>query len=146
MYRPTSPTAARQSLALLIALFAASVSLSPAHAGDHPTTPASNERAWLSIGQVFDKLEAAGYRNIEKIERDHGGYEVKAIDRNGDRAKLFVNPQTAEVVNQAPPWSSRAGTQNRDMKDGQRNAGDCNKRRCRDDQPPVGTTLAPPAK
>ena len=146
MYRPSSSTVALQSLALLIALFVGGVALSPAHAGDNRTAPASNELAWLSIGQVFGKLEAAGYRNIEKVKRERGGYEVKAMDRNGNRAKLFVNPITGEVVNQAPQWSNRAGTDSRDFKDSQRNAGDCNKRRCRDDLPLTGTPVTPAGK
>ncbi|WP_353739902.1 PepSY domain-containing protein, partial [Accumulibacter sp.] len=37
------------------------------------------------MGQVHQKLEAAGYRNVEKIEREHGVYEARATDRNGVR-------------------------------------------------------------
>lgn len=45
------------------------------------------------------RLESAGYRNIEKIERESGSYEIKAIDRNGQRVKLYVHSQTGEVMN-----------------------------------------------
>ena len=82
---------------------------------------------WLSIPEVYTKLESAGYRHIEKIERERGSYEVKATDRNGQRMKLYVHPQTGEVINQRERASKR-------------NSADCNKRRCRDDLLQSGTT------
>ena len=45
-------------------------------AADSRGTPAQTERQWLSIGEVHQKLEAAGYRKVEKIEREHGAYEA----------------------------------------------------------------------
>jgi hypothetical protein len=68
------------------------------------------ERQWLSIGQVHQKLEAAGFRNVEKIEREHGVYEARATDRNGERVKLYIHPQTGEVTER----SARAEHRKRD--------------------------------
>lgn len=48
----------------------------------------------------YARLESAGYRNIEKIERESGSYEVKATDLAGRRIKLYVHPQTGEVIDQ----------------------------------------------
>jgi len=91
---------------------------------------AAGERQWLSIPQVYRKLEAAGYRDIEKIERERGGYEARATDRNGERIRLYINPQSGELMDQ------RAGKRARDGGDRhQRDTADCNKRRCRDDLP-----------
>ena len=59
----------------------------------------ADKTRWLSIPEVHARLESAGYRNIEKIERESGSYEIKAIDRNGQRVKLYVHSQTGEVMN-----------------------------------------------
>lgn len=96
------------------------------------------ERQWLSIREVADRLDAAGYRHIEKIEREGGSYEVRATDREGRRAKLYVNPQTGDITER------RSESRRRDAGDDRRNAADCNERRCRDDLP--AKPAAPTAK
>lgn len=65
-----------------------------------PSTAAAPVSAiqWLTIKQVYDKLEAAGYKEITEIERDHGRYEVKATHADGQRLKLYVDPQTGSVI------------------------------------------------
>ena len=98
---------------------------------DEKRAPVS-EQPWLSIPQIIGKLEAAGYRNIEKIEREHGSYEVRATNRNGQRSKLYVHPQTGEVI------SDRQRERKYERSEREwRGAGsaDCNERRCRDDLP-----------
>jgi hypothetical protein len=93
---------------------------------------ASADKArWLSIPEVHARLESAGYRNIEKIERESGSYEVKATDQAGQRIKLYVHPQTGEVLEQRQRDKYGSGS----AKSNQRNAADCNERRCRDDLP-----------
>lgn len=90
---------------------------------------AADGERWLSIPQIHAKLEAAGYRNIEKIEREHGSYEVKATDREGRRVKLYVNPQTGDI-------DDRHGSRrDRFERSDTRRSADCNERRCRDDLP-----------
>lgn len=109
----------------------------------------NGERQWLSIPQVHAKLEAAGYRNIEKIERERGSYEAKAIDRNGARVKLYLHPQTGEIIDWRERSASRDKYGKRDARDassGQRNAADCNERRCRDDLPKAGVVTPPAGK
>lgn len=104
---------------------------------------ATGERQWLSIGQIHDKLEAAGYRQIEKIERERGGYEARATDRNGERIKLHLNPQTGEIIDQRARKHDRGDKDDRD--DG-RDSANCNKRRCRDDLPQKAVGAAPAAR
>lgn len=99
---------------------------------------AAGERQWLSIGQIHDKLEAAGYRQIEKIEREHGSYEARATDRNGERIKLHLNPQTGQIIDQRSRGKYERGDSG--------NTADCNKRRCRDDLPQKTVGAAPVAK
>lgn len=65
------------------------------------TAPAATSPAapMLTIRQVYDKMEAAGYRNISEIERSSKhGYEVKAYDPQGQRVKLYVDPQSGAVT------------------------------------------------
>jgi len=137
-------------LALSAGLLAGGVALAPSFAGESRSAPAA-ERQWLSIVQVHQKLEAAGFRNVEKIEREHGVYEARATDRNGARVTLHINPQTGEVT-------ERGEHRKRDREDAsdkvrQRegsasaaNSVDCNKRRCRDDMPPRPAVAQPAAK
>jgi hypothetical protein len=94
---------------------------------------AGGDRQWLSIPQVHAKLESAGYRNIEKIERKHGGYEIRAIDRDGQRIKAYVNPITGDTIDQ------RGSRHNKFDRGASRSSPDCNERRCRDDLPEPAT-------
>lgn len=126
------------SLALGSALAVGGVLLAPSIASEIRPDAAS-ERQWLSIRQVHDKLEAAGYRHIKKIERERGDYEVRATDRDGQRVKLYVNPQTGEISNQRRD-GKRAGAE------GGRASTDCTERRCRDDLPPKPASSTPAAK
>lgn len=47
--------------------------------------------------KVIQKVEAAGYTHISKVERSYPHYEVKAIDQKGKRVKLKVNPATGDI-------------------------------------------------
>ncbi|MBL8432371.1 MAG: PepSY domain-containing protein [Dechloromonas sp.] len=124
---------------VIIASLLATAGFFPAasHAQDIRSTNADRAK-WLSIPEVHARLEAAGYRNIEKIERESGSYEVKATDPAGRRMKLYVHPQTGAVIDQR----QRDGKRDRDDSDharnGQRSSADCNERRCRDDLPQQG--------
>jgi len=112
--------------------------------------PASADKAkWLSIPEVHARLESAGYRNIEKIERESGSYEVKATDQAGRRIKLYVHPQTGEVIDQRQRSVKRDQYNAHDggyAKNNPRNSADCNERRCRDDLPQPGTFQSVPGK
>lgn len=126
------------SLVLGAGLLAGGFALAPSFAGESRTAPAA-ERQWLSIGQVHQKLEAAGFRNVEKIEREHGLYEARATDRNGERVKLYINPQTGEVSERGARSEHRKRDREGATSDGRQasaaNSAECNKRRCRDDMP-----------
>lgn len=117
------------SLTLGCAIAAATLLSTSAVAGEHRSDPVSKS-PWLSIPQIHDKLVSEGFRDVEKIERERGGYEVRATDRHGERIKLYLNPQTGEIAGER-----NKGTQ-ADGKEGRRqNSADCNQRRCRDDLP-----------
>lgn len=108
---------------------------------------ADDDRAggWLPVSQLVAKLEGAGFRNIEKIEREHGRYEVRATNKEGQRSKLQLDARTGELLAQRVKGESSSERRD-DARDG-RKAGnvnasnECNKRRCRDDLPagPTGS-------
>lgn len=133
------------AFALGTGLVAGGAVLSPAFAGDNRPARTS-ERQWLSIPQIHDKLVAAGYRNIEKIEREDGAYEARATHRNGERVKLYLNPQTGEILDRRQRKSGRDGNDSRGYTQGQRDSADCNERRCRDDLPQQAATTPPAGK
>ncbi|QNP48042.1 PepSY domain-containing protein [Diaphorobacter aerolatus] len=54
-------------------------------------------RAGLNIRQIYDRIEAAGYRDIVEIEWDDGRYEAKAHNAQGQRVKLYINATSGAV-------------------------------------------------
>jgi hypothetical protein len=133
------------SLMLGAGLLAGGFGLAPSFAGETRPAPAA-ERQWLSIGQVHQKLEAAGFRNVEKIEREHGVYEARATDRNGARVKLYINPQTGELTerNEHRKRDREGATGDGRQREGNASV-ECNKRRCRDDMPQNPSAAKPAA-
>ena len=86
------PTRAAAALTLL-AIGSGTVALAqaPAVTAAHASAPA------LSIRQIYDLLETAGYRDIRGIERECGRYKVKARNAQDERIKLNVNAATGAV-------------------------------------------------
>ena len=67
-----------------------------------PTTPATATAATptaqkLSIRDIYDRVEAAGYHDQHEIDFEHGRYEVKAVNAQGQRVKLTLNAQTGVI-------------------------------------------------
>lgn len=82
-----------------VALVGGTAVLSPAFSQNQTgNTEISYERTDLDINQVLVKLMAAGYNKVDKIERERNAYEVRAIDKNGDRIRLYVDPQTGDLI------------------------------------------------
>lgn len=51
----------------------------------------------LTIRDIYDRVDAAGYRDIREIKISKGRYKVKATDTDGKRVKLYVNGSTGTV-------------------------------------------------
>lgn len=85
------------TLALTGGIFAAGATLVPTFAQNAPATAATQSN-WMSLQGLRSKLEAAGYRDFEKIERERTRYEVKAIDPQGQRVELDVDPMTGDIL------------------------------------------------
>ncbi|HRO35451.1 PepSY domain-containing protein [Thauera sp.] len=67
-----------------------------APAATQTTAPA--EAGTLSMQQVQARLEADGYHDFEKIERERDKYEVKAIDPQGRRVAAKVDTRSGEIL------------------------------------------------
>ena len=82
----------------LFAAAALAATLTGAAATAAQTAPAAAQPI-LNIGQIHDKLQAAGYTDIREIELEKRGfYEVKARDAQGQPVKLYVSAATGEVA------------------------------------------------
>ena len=66
----------------------------PAAAPTAATAPAAPQ---LSIRDIYDRMEAAGYRDMREIEFSKGRYEVKARNAQGQRVKLYVNASSGAI-------------------------------------------------
>lgn len=66
----------------------------PAAAPMAATAPAAPP---LSIRDIYDRMEAAGYRDMREIEFSKGRYEVKARNAQGQRVKLYVNASSGAI-------------------------------------------------
>ncbi|OGT05018.1 MAG: hypothetical protein A3F73_05235 [Gallionellales bacterium RIFCSPLOWO2_12_FULL_59_22] len=129
---------------LIVSIIASGLFATSSFAQDSRSAGGANQ--WLSIPQIYDKLEAAGYRNVEKIERERGSYEVKATDRNGARVKLHLHSQTGEIIDRRQRSSARDRHGDRYLSGGHDNFTECNERRCRDDLPQPDSAAAPTGK
>lgn len=71
----------------------------PVLAQNLATNPASTASGpELSIKQIHDRVEAAGYRDIREVEREDDKYEVKATAADGRRAELYLDPVSGEIT------------------------------------------------
>lgn len=125
---------------LLLALALAGALTGSAQAGDeHRRSGGRDDAGWLPIPALVERLEAAGYRNIEEIEREHGRYEVRVTDRNGERRKLHFDARSG-----APLGAGRAEGVPRAAVVPAADGRECNRRRCRDDLPAAAAGGARP--
>ncbi len=88
------------TLAAGAALLVGGALLAPAIAqdGSPSATAAAPAGDGLTIPQVLERLEAAGYRDFKEVERERDRYEVKATDAEGRRVEVYVDAATGEIV------------------------------------------------
>jgi hypothetical protein len=84
----------------LSALAAALALLAPSTAGagslGRPCTAAPKSE-WLSIETLQSKIESQGYK-VQKAKLANACGELYAIDANGARVELFVDPTSGSIV------------------------------------------------
>ncbi|GJD63026.1 PepSY domain-containing protein [Methylobacterium frigidaeris] len=56
---------------------------------------------WMPIGQVIQKVEAAGYTQISEIEADDGHWEGEGM-KDGKPMKFKADPRTGAIVSEKP--------------------------------------------
>lgn len=78
----------------------------PAHvATAQPAKPAADavkakgaeKELGITLEQAIARVRAAGYTDIEEIERERGGYEVCAKDSQGKEVDLKVDGSTGDI-------------------------------------------------
>lgn len=85
---------------LLASALAAVVPLAPAIAQTTAPAPAAASAPAaqrLTIREIYDRVEAAGYRNQREIEFERGRYVVKATNAQGQSVKLEVNAGSGAI-------------------------------------------------
>ena len=58
----------------------------------------AEQASWLTMHQVQVKLEATGYRDIERIQRRRDRYEATATNAQGQRVNMAVAPRSGDVI------------------------------------------------
>jgi hypothetical protein len=79
---------------ILIGLVAASAAQAGSFGKPCTSAPASQ---WLSIDALKAKAEAQGYK-VQKAKLKAACGELYALDKNGARTELFVDPTSGEIV------------------------------------------------
>ncbi len=85
----------------IITITAATVLLGlavPAYASnDDDVSCGSQTGTQLSVTQITSKVTQMGY-DVRNVEREDGCYEVKAVDKNGARVEIKLNPVSGQIV------------------------------------------------
>ena len=69
----------------------------PAAARRRGPAATAQPQTFLTVRRVYDTLTSAGY-HITEIELEHGRYDVKADNPQGQRVKLRVDAQNGAVL------------------------------------------------
>jgi hypothetical protein len=77
-----------------VALLAASVTAFASDDDGQANTPGDG---WMTIAQITAKLTDQGY-DVRQIKVEDNGYEVMAIDPNGQRIETHVDPLTGALL------------------------------------------------
>lgn len=88
---------ARRVLTTIAAGAALAAGIAQAQAPAPAAAPTATAAPQLTIRDIYDRMEAAGYRDMREIEFSKGRYEVKARNAQGERVKLYVNASTGAV-------------------------------------------------
>lgn len=63
---------------------------------DDRSTAASRDQ-WMTIAQITEQLTAQGY-DVRDLTAEGNGYELKAIDKDGNRVETHVDPVTGALL------------------------------------------------
>jgi len=69
---------------------------SPAMASDDANC-GNTSGNWMSSDAAKTIMVEKGY-DVRRVKREDGCYEIYAIDKNGARVEVYLNPVTGEIV------------------------------------------------
>lgn len=97
----SSPAAAQSGSPAPADPAAPAATLAPATGNTGSVAPAAasgpGQGGWLGLAEVSQAVAAQGY-TVRGIEPKRTGYEVKAVDPQGRRVELMVDPLTAAIL------------------------------------------------
>lgn len=86
----------KKALAALTMVLGAAVAI-PADAEENGRCGSVPKEKWLTQDAAKAKLGELGYE-VRSIKAEHGCYEAKAVDKNGVRLEIYVNPETGTPI------------------------------------------------
>jgi len=86
------------ALIFLTAVMLGAAATAAAGSLGRPCTTAP-QTEWLSLEVLQTKVEALGYK-VQKAKLKNACGEIYALDKNGARVELFVDPTSGEIVGQ----------------------------------------------
>ncbi len=97
-FTPKSSHLLRRALIALGAAAALALGIANAQTpAPAPASAAASTAPQLTIRDIYDRMEAAGYRDIREIECSRDRCEVKARNAQGQRVELHVNATTGAI-------------------------------------------------
>lgn len=107
---PTVKRAHRRSLIVFGAAAALAFGIAQAQTpASAPAATAAPAATQLTIRDIYDRMEAVGYRDMREIEYSSGRYEVEARSAQGQRVRLCVNARTGAVERtRTRDWTRRS--------------------------------------
>ncbi|MBB4265899.1 PepSY domain-containing protein [Roseospira visakhapatnamensis] len=85
---------------LILSCVALGLAATPALASPDDLRPrplATQGVPWLSVSEIADLVASRGL-TVRAVEAERSVYEVKAIDANGQRLELAVDPVTGDIL------------------------------------------------
>lgn len=82
---------------LTLAVFGITLAAGYSVASDQGTASDAPRENWLDHAQLERSVRSRGYE-VRKIEIDDGRYEVDAIDPDGQRVEMHVDPLTGKIL------------------------------------------------
>lgn len=84
----------------LLPAFALTAMIAGAAYAQAPEAP----RGEMTAAQIIQKLEALGYKNIRKVERDDHEWEVEATSPKGERVEIDLDPKDGRILREKPDY------------------------------------------
>jgi len=82
---------------LTLAVFGLTLAAGYSLASDRSTDGTAPRDQWLPLDQIEQSLRSQGYE-VHELEIDDGRYEVEAIDPDGRRVELYIDPLTGKIL------------------------------------------------